>query len=103
MAKLVTKFKYLKPGARQGRGGYAKYIAIRDGVEKIDDSKRFAPATWNQKQLIKKILRDFPDTRDMLEYEDYQQKQRVESASEFISRAIEDNAAAALNAKTYAD
>ena len=103
MAKLVTKFKYLKPGARQGRGGYAKYIATRDGVEKIDDTKRFAPVTWNQKQLIKKILRDFPDTKDMLEYEDYRQKQTVESASEFISRAIEDNAAVALNAKTYAD
>lgn len=103
MAKLVTKFKYLKPGARRGRGGYAKYIATRDGVEKIDDTKRFAPVSWNQKQLIRKILRDFPDTKDMLEYEDYQQKQTVESASEFISRAIEDNAAVALNAKTYAD
>ena len=103
MAKLVTKFKFLKPGARQGRGGYAKYIATRDGVEKIDDSKRFAPVTWNQKQLIAKILRDFPDTKDMLEYEDYLQKQTLESASEFISRAIEDNAAVALNAKTYAD
>ncbi|WP_300685568.1 MobP3 family relaxase [Acutalibacter sp. 1XD8-36] len=104
MAKLVTKFKFLKPGARQGRGGYAKYIATRDGVEKIDDTKRFAPATWNQKQLIKKIHRDFPDTKDMLEYEDYLQKQTVESASEFISRAIEDNAASdAMNAKTYAD
>lgn len=103
MAKLVTKFKFLKPGARQGRGGYAKYIATRDGVEKIDDTKRFAPATWNQKQLIKKILRDFPDSKEMLEYEDYLQKQTVDSASEFISRAIEDNAAAALSAKTYAD
>lgn len=103
MAKLVTKFKYLKSGARQGRGGYAKYIATRDGVEKIDNTKRFAPATWNQKQLINKILRDFPDSREMLEYEDYQRKQTVESASEFISRAIEDNAAVALNAKTYAD
>ena len=103
MAKLVTKFKFLKPGARQGRGGYAKYIATRDGVEKIDDSKRFAPTTWNQKQSINKILRDFPDTKEMLEYEDYLQKQTVESASEFISRAIEDNAAVALNAKTYAD
>lgn len=103
MAKLVTKFKYLKPGARQGRGGYAKYIATRDGVERIDDTKRFALATWNQKQLINKILRDFPDSKDMLEYEDYQQKQTVESASEFIARAIEDNAAVALNAKTYAD
>ncbi|WP_322173220.1 MobP3 family relaxase [Acutalibacter caecimuris] len=103
MAKLVTKFKYLKPGARQGRGGYAKYIATRDGVEKIDNTKRFAPVSWNQKQLIKRILRDFLDAKDMLEYKDYQQKQTVESASEFISRAIEDNAAVALNAKTYAD
>lgn len=103
MAKLVTKFKYLKPGARQGRGGYAKYIATRDGVEKIDDTKRFAPTTWNQKQLINQILRDFPDSKEMLEYEDYLQKQTVESASEFISRAIEDNTAVALNAKTYAD
>ena len=103
MAKLVTKFKYLKPGARQGRGGYAKYIATRDGVEKIDDSKRFAPVSWNQNKLIAKILRDFPDTKDMLEYEDYLQKQTAESASEFISRAIEDNASVALNAKTYAD
>ena len=93
----------MKPGAQQGRGGYAKYIATRDGVEKIDDTKKFAPVTWNQKHLIKKILRDFPDTRDMLEYEDYLHKQTVESASEFISRAIEDNAAVALNAKTYAD
>ena len=53
--------------------------------------------------MINKILRDFPDTKEMLEYEDYLQKQTVESASEFISRAIEDNAAVALNAKTYAD
>ena len=103
MAKLVTKFKFLKPGARQGRGGYAKYIATRDGVEKIDDTKKFASVTWNQKQLIKKILRDFSDSKEMLEYEDYLQKQTIESASEFISRAIEDNAAVALNAKTYAD
>ena len=104
MAKLVTKFKFLKPGARQGRGGYAKYIATRDGVEKIDDTKRFAPVSWNQKQLINKILRDFPDSKEMLEHEDYRQKQTVESASEFISRAIEDNAMSdAMNAKTYAD
>ena len=104
MAKLVTKFKFLKPSARQGRGGYAKYIATRDGVEKIDDTKRFAPVSWNQKQLINKILRDFPDSKEMLEHEDYRQKQTVESASEFISRAIEDNAMSdAMNAKTYAD
>ena len=38
MAKLITKFKYLKPNARQSVGGYAKYIATREGVDKIDES-----------------------------------------------------------------
>lgn len=45
MAKLVTKFKYLKPGERSGAGKYVKYIATREGVEKIDDTKRLLPAT----------------------------------------------------------
>lgn len=40
MAKLVTKFKYLKPNRKVSAGGYAKYIATREGVEKIDDTKK---------------------------------------------------------------
>lgn len=103
MPKLVTKFKYLKPSARQSRGGYAKYIATREGVEKLDDSQKFAPVTARQKKLISNILRDFPDSREMFEYEDYQQNQTVGAASEFITRAIEDNASQCLTSKTYAD
>ena len=38
-------------------GGYAKYIATREGVEKIDDSQRHAPATIKQQELIMRILR----------------------------------------------
>ena len=37
MAKLVTKFKFLKPDAPLHAGGYAKYIATREGVDKMDD------------------------------------------------------------------
>ena len=37
MAKLVTKFKYIKPGSGKNVGNYAAYIAKRPGVEKIDD------------------------------------------------------------------
>ena len=44
MARLITKFKYLKPEDRKNVGGYAEYIATREGVEKIDESKRNAPA-----------------------------------------------------------
>lgn len=52
MARLITKFKYLKPEDRKNVGGYAEYIATREGVEKIDESKRNAPATNKQKQPI---------------------------------------------------
>ena len=40
MARLITKFKYLKPDERNHFGGYTEYIATREGVEKIDESKR---------------------------------------------------------------
>lgn len=106
MAKLVTKFKYLKPDSRNGRGnrgGYAKYIATREGVEKIDDSRKHAPATMSQKKLIGQILRDFPDSRQMLEYEDYTLQPTIGNASEFITRALEDNAAYMMGKKNYAD
>lgn len=104
MPRLVTKFKYLKPGAG-GRsvGGYARYIATREGAERIDDSHRHAPATQKQQALIEKILRDFPDTKQSHEYRDYQQERTVGNASEFISMAMEENLNAVVNTKTYAD
>ena len=104
MPRLVTKFKYLKPGAG-GRsvGGYARYIATREGAERIDDSHRHAPATQKQQALIEKILRDFPDTKQSHEYRDFRQERTVGNASEFISMAMEENLNAVANTKTYAD
>lgn len=103
MARLVTKFKYLKPNRKQSKGGYAKYIATREGVEKIDESFRLSPATVNQAKLIQKLVKDFPDTKEMHEYRDYLAKPNVGNATDFISRAIEDNIHAAAGRKTYAD
>lgn len=103
MAKLVTKFKYLKPNRKVSAGGYAKYIATREGVEKIDSSQKFAPATAKQKNLIEKILKDFPDSKDMFECADYLEKQNQGSASDFISRVMEDYAYEISGRKAYAD
>ena len=100
MAKLVTKFKYLKPDENRNVGGYAQYIATREGVEKIDDTVKFAPTTMKQKQFIEKLLKDFPDSQEMLEYEDYLKEQTVGNASEFITRVLEDNAHEVMNTKT---
>lgn len=103
MAKLITKFKYLKPDARQSVGGYAKYIATREGVDKIDESLKFAHSSVKQQQFIQKILKDFPDSKDSLEYEDYLKNPTIGNASEFITRTMEDNAYEVMQTKTYAD
>ena len=87
MAQLGTKFGYLKSG--KSRGGYAKYIATREGVEKLDESLRERPVTQSQQEFIQKLLEDFPDSKDLLEYEDYQKSPTLGSASELISQAIE--------------
>ena len=101
MAKLITKFKFIKPGNKAG--SYLKYIATREGVDKIDDSKKNLHASKKQKDLIEKILRDFPDAKEMHEYDDYLHTMTVGNASEFITRALEDNAQEMMSGKTYAD
>ena len=86
MAKIIAKFGYLKG---KSRGGYAKYIATREGVEKPDESLWGRPVTPSQQALIQKLLEDFPDSKELLEYEDYQKSPTLGSASEFISAALE--------------
>lgn len=104
MPRLVSKFKYMKPGSGgKSVGGYAKYIATREGVEKIDDSQKHAPATVKQEQLIRRILRDFPDAKQSHEYEDYLKEKTVGNASEFITRTLEENMDKVADSKTYAD
>ena len=103
MARLVTKFKYLKSTAKKTPGKYAKYIATREGVEKIDDSQKLAPVTEKQKRLVKEILRDYPESVSTLEYDDYLTNPTRGNASEFIVRALEDHADENMTGKTYAD
>ena len=43
-----------------------KYIATREGVEVLTGK---GPATEKQKEMVTKLLKDFPDMRDSFEYE----------------------------------
>ena len=103
MANLVTKFRYYKPRKSKTRGNYVKYVATRDGVDKIDNDNANSNATKKQSELIEKILIDFPDCAEMLEYEDYLKSPTARNASEFITRAIEDNLNLFMDQTTYAD
>lgn len=91
-----------EPTHRQSIGNYAKYIAAREGVELLDNSQKYAPATTKQQELICRLLRDFPDCPDMFEYQDYRQSHTVATASDFINRAIEDHSSDIIGRKGYA-
>ena len=91
MAGIIFKWRYLKAGA-SGRHSenLIRYIAQREGVEKLDDSWKHRPVTKAQTELITQILSDYPDAKDSFEYQDYEKSRTAGAASEFITRAIEE-------------
>lgn len=91
MARIILKSRYLRAGSRQHSEHLIQYIAKREGVQKIDDTWKHQPATKEQKKLIADLLRDFPEVKDSFEYADYLAKPNKGTASELISRAIDDN------------
>ena len=88
MARLIVKSPYIKCGGGQSAGGYMKYIATRERVEIIPDDR---PPTRKQEQLITKLVKDFPDSKPLYEYEDYIEKPTKSNASTLITMALESN------------
>ena len=87
MARLIVKSPYIQCG-KQNAGGYLCYIATRERVEIIPDGR---PPTRKQEQLITKLTKDFPDVKELLEYEDYVQKPTKANASSLITLALEEH------------
>ena len=58
-----------------------KYIATREGVEVLTGK---GPASEKQKEMVSKLLKDFPDMLDSFEYEDYKQAPTLHNASALI-------------------
>ena len=86
MARLILKSPYIK--STGGASGYLRYIATRERVELIPDDR---PPTRKQEQLIAKLVKDFPDSKTLYEYEDYLTKPAKVNASAFITLALEAN------------
>lgn len=83
MARLIQKSGYIKAGKVTG---YMEYVATRDGVEIIQSTE---PVTKKQEQFIKKLLKDFPDAKELFEYSDYLQTPNRGTASAFIAVALD--------------
>ena len=99
MARLIVKSPYIKCSGGQGAGGYMKYIATRERVEILPDER---PPTRKQEQLITKLVKDFPDTKNLLEYEDYTSRPTKANASSLITLALEENWSQVQTSEGYA-
>ena len=88
MARLIVKSPYIKCGGGKSAGGYLQYIATRERVEIIPDDR---PPTNKQTQLIEKLVKDFPDAKELMEYEDYLSHPTKATASALITLTLESN------------
>ena len=98
MARLIMKSPYLKCGNGSSVSGYLRYIGTRERVELLPDDR---PPTRKQEQLITKLVKDFPNSKELDEYSDYATKHTKANASAFITRALEENWTAVQQSDGY--
>ena len=91
MARLIVKWRYIKPGAPKQGEHYVDYIATREGVEIDGEKWKEEPATKEQEKLVNRLIADFPDCKDSFEYQDYLSAKTKYTATTFIDKAIEEN------------
>ena len=91
MARLIVKWRYIKPGAPKQGEHYVDYIATREGVEIEGEQWKDEPATKEQEKLVNRLIDDFPDCKDSFEYQDYATAKTKYTATAFIDKAIEEN------------
>ena len=99
MAKLIVKSGYIKPGSSKSAGGYLNYIGTRERVEILPDGR---PPTRKQEQLIQKLVKDFPSTKNLSEYAVWSEQPTKYYASQFITQALEENWSEVSSIEGYA-
>ncbi len=77
------------------------YISTRDGVQKLFDEEKLD--TEKQQELISELLKEFPNSKNTHEYNDYIENPNLKTASLFIETAIEYNLDKISKKENYVD
>ncbi len=101
MPKIIVTSRYLKSGSKKNLANYVKYVATREGSVAVKNIDENAPATKNQQELILSLLNDFPDSKELFEYEDYVKKPNFKNSSALISEVIDRNMDRLTNRENY--
>ncbi len=91
MPRIIVKCRYYKNASSGNLGGLMKYIAMRDGAERIPKDQKTRPATEQQQQFINEITSRNSVLKTKPEYKSYLTEKTRGSASEFIASAVESN------------
>ena len=67
-----------------------RYFATREGVQLLKDDNAHLPVTKKQQQYIQRLLRSFPEARELPEYENYANTPNRKTAFAFIEQIHED-------------
>ena len=92
MAKIIVSSKFIKTPSHKNIGRLVKYIATREGVEKIAKGKDNTKATKRQQDLIFKAIETAPESWDYPELKEYFDNPTKANASEFLDIFCELNA-----------
>lgn len=103
MPKIIFTSRYLRDAPPEQLENYVRYIGTREGVEKMDESKRNLPATIHQKEFIRQLIRDIPQAKEMLEYADFLLRPTIGNASELISCTLEQHLDLVAKRENYVD
>ena len=103
MAKLIFTSHYMKHALPAHLQHYVKYVATREGVDQIDDTKGLLPSTENQKKLVQRLVKDFPESKRLLEYEDYLKHGNRKNALAFINQVMDLYVALSDKRENYVD
>ena len=103
MPRIIVKCKYYSSDKNiRDIGGMLKYIATREGVDKLGDGWQSEPVSKAQEELIMQFCEQHKSCRRMQEYGSYASSKTKGAASEFISAVLE-NYPHLLSDKTYLD
>ena len=91
MARIIFISPYMKGGRDAARLAHrTRYFATREGVQLLKDDNAHLPATKKQQQYIRRLLRSFPEARELPEHEDYANTPNRQTAFALIAQIHED-------------
>ena len=91
MARLIFISPYMKGGRDAARLAHrTRYFATREGVQLLKDDNAHLPVTKKQQQYIRRLLRSFPEARELPEHEGYVNAPNRQTAFDLIEQIHED-------------